>query len=125
SEKLAPIVASFETRDLELVVESAVLIAHADLTIDASEESALRTAMETLMGSRLAPLVVNTWIGSALEKFRVSGGELYAKRLGRELALRHAAEHGYRVAALIALSSEGISPPERNYLAVLGEAAGL
>jgi tellurite resistance protein len=125
ADRLAPIVSSFETQDLELVVETAVLIAHADLTIDDAEQEALRTAMETLMNSRLAPMVVSTWIGSALQNFRACGGETYAERLGRELALRGAAEHGYRVAAVIALSSEGISAPERNYLVTLGKAAGL
>jgi tellurite resistance protein len=124
-DKLAPMVASLDANDLELVVETAVLIAHADLNIDEAEHEALKTAMETVMKARLAPMVISTWIGSTLDDFRAVGGEAYADRLGRELARRGAAEHAYRVAALIALSSEGISPPERYYLRTLATAAGI
>jgi hypothetical protein len=111
--------------DLELVIEAAVLVAHADLHIDPAEHDALRITMEAVMRSRLAPMVVKTWIGSALDNLRAVGGEAFASRLGKELARRGAAEHGYRIATLLALSSEGVSASEKGYLSLLGEAAGL
>jgi tellurite resistance protein len=125
TERLAPILAAFSPEDLELVVETVVLIAYADTKIDEAEREALRTTMETVVRSPLSPLVVKTLIGSAMDNFREAGDEAYAQRLGKAFASRNAAEHGYRVAAIIALSSQGISDRERRYLTILGEASGL
>jgi hypothetical protein len=124
-ERIKPILETFAAEDLDLIVEAAVLVAHADLEIDAAEHEALKAAMEAEMRSRLSPMVVKTWIGSSLDNLRAVGGEAFAERLGKELGRRGAGEHGYRVAAIMALSSEGISDREKNYLTILGEAAGL
>ncbi len=124
-ERIAPLVTHFAADDLNLVVEVAVLVAHADLDIDAAEHRALEAVMEAVVRSRLSPMVVKTWIGSSLDDVRAVGGEAFAERLGKELGRRGAAEHAYRVGAILALASEGVSAPEKRYLTTLGEAAGL
>ncbi|MBC7174186.1 MAG: TerB family tellurite resistance protein [Polyangiaceae bacterium] len=122
---LDPVLARLPEGDLELVVELVVLIAAADRKIDPAERDALRAALEKIVGSRLSPIAVQTLIAGALTRFRAAGGEAYARQVGKELAARGAAEHGYRVAAVVALASEDISPEEKNYLVIYAEAAGI
>ncbi len=123
--KLAPLLAAVPQADLELVVGMMVLVAHADSRIDDAEAGALRGGLETIVGSRLSALAVRTLVGGALADIEAVGRDEYAERLGIELGRSGSGEDAYRVAALIALSSENISADERRYLGILGRAAGV
>lgn len=122
---IAPLTTLLPPEELELVIELAVLIANADLHIDDAEQEALRTAMEAAMRSKLAPAVVKGWIADSLKNIRAVGGEAYAARLGKLLGERGVGAQAYYAAALVALSSEGVSTAEQGYLRTLAEGAGL
>jgi tellurite resistance protein len=123
--RIKPLLESFGRDDLQRVVQLVTLVAYADGDINAEELDAVRASLETMYGSKLGPLVVNTLVGGAVDEVKAAGAEAFARRLGKDFGDRDKAEAAVRLGLAMARSSEGVSAIERERLVALAEGAGL
>jgi tellurite resistance protein len=110
---------------LAATVDLAVLVAMADDHIDAAEKEALASAIEALMGGKLASTITRHLVADRRAALREAGVEASAHALGKKLGAHGAAELGVRLALAMAWTSDGLSREERAAIALVATAAGL
>jgi len=110
---------------LLVLTDLAVLIAAADQTIDTAEMDALKTSLQAMLGSHVAPLLARVVVEESRTRVHDLGPEESARQIGAKLAASGVAEDGLRLAFSIASSSEGVSDIERSRIDVVAAAAGV
>ena len=117
--------AAFTPANLRLLVNLIVVIAHADLEIDAAEQESIELALASSVGHALTPEEVTEHIASARKRISASGSVRFAEQVGVQLSEVKLARAGAHLAYAIAAISGGISDAEQTRLRALTQGAKL
>lgn len=107
------------------LLAAAVVVAVADEHADPVERNAIREVARFLCGMELDEDGMEQMVVAILGAVRTQGIEARCDKIGSRLAGLGFAELGVAVAALIALMSQGLDPPERVAMERIAAAAGL
>jgi tellurite resistance protein len=125
TEKLEPLVERFDKEQIGDLVNLVVLVACADGQIDPDEREALRLAVETILGTEVAPMMVDCLVADSLEQIEASSADHRAVQVGDALARIEHTREGVRAALAVAFASEGLSDREHEILVTIARAGGL
>jgi uncharacterized membrane protein YebE (DUF533 family) len=106
-------------------IDLAVLVAAADGRIDPVEMAALSVSLEVATKTRLSPAFVRHLVHASRQQIDAAGASARAKLLGESIAARGCVDEGLRLALVIALASDGLSPVEREQIELVARAAGV
>ena len=109
----------------EAVVESAYLVASADGVFDATERVAFEHVVLTACGGSVTEAQLRALLADLTDLRDEDGPEKRIRMVGRTVTRPDQGREVLRVAALIALVSQGVSPEERRVLEGLASEFGL
>lgn len=112
-------------RLFEAIIESAFVVAHADGTFDAAEQTAFRRVVLLACAGRVAERQVTALLADLSEQLAADGIDKRIDVVGCAVRRPEQAREVLRVAALLAQVSGGVSPVEHDVLTRLAGKLGV
>ena len=109
----------------EAIVEGAYLVANADGHFDDRERSAFERVVLAACGGTVPSGHIAALVGDLEDQLREDGMDTRLRAIGRVVTKKEQAHEILRIAALLAQSSDEVSPVERDVLTKLATFCGL
>lgn len=109
----------------EAIVEGAFLVARADGVFDEEERKTFERVVVAACGGTVAPQQIAALVSDLGDQLEEDGVDKRVEALAKTAQKREHALEVLRIAALLAQSSEDVSPVEREVLAKIAKATGL
>lgn len=109
----------------EAIVEGAYLVASADGVFDASERATFEKVVGASCGGAVSAKGIEALVADLADQLGEDGLDRRLAALGEQLSKKSHAQEVLRIAALLAQTSEDVSPVERGVLVRLAKAIGL
>jgi tellurite resistance protein len=109
----------------EAIVEGAYLVANADGVFDARERQTFERVVLAACGGTVPPSQIAALVDDVSDQFREDGMDARLRSVARAVTKKEHAREILRIAALLAQSSDEVSPVERDVLTSLATYCGL
>jgi len=109
----------------ESIVEGAYLVANADGVFDDEEKRIFERVVVAACGGMVAPSQVTALVADLGDQLQEDGVDRRVDALSKAVMKPEHAQEVLRIAALLALATEDVSPVEREVLGKIAKATGL
>jgi tellurite resistance protein len=109
----------------EAIVEGAYLVANADGVFDDAERSTFEHVVVAACGGTVAPKQIADLVGDLADQLAEDGMDARVAALSRTVTKREHAQEVLRISALLAQTSDDVSPVERDVLTKIAKQCGL
>jgi tellurite resistance protein len=109
----------------ESIVEGAYLVANADGVFDDEEKRTFERVVVAACGGMVAPSQITALVADLSDQLEEDGVDRRVDALSKAVMKPEHAQEVLRIAALLALATEDVSPVEREVLGKIAKATGL
>ena len=109
----------------ESIVEGAYLVANADGVFDDQEKRTFERVVVAACGGMVAPSQITALVADLSDQLEEDGVDRRVDALSKAVMKPEHAQEVLRIAALLALATEDVSPVEREVLGKIAKATGL